>query len=254
MGRTARVILVVSPLVVGLAALMFAPPIAQDQAYHRFADARTRLGIPNFGDVISNLPFLLVGIAGLTLLPRFRLLDPRERWMWGVHFACHLLTGLGSAWYHASPDDARLVWDRLPLTGVIMSLVAIVASERMSVAAGWRLLGPLLVTGAASIVLWRATDDLRLYALVQFGPMLCLPLAILLFAPRYTMGAGYGWAIGLYAAAKACETFDRPIFEALGAVSGHTLKHLLAGWAAAALLHMTARRHASADRDVEAHD
>ena len=52
MGRTARVILVVSPLVAGLAALCFVPPIAQDQAYHRFADARTRLGIPNFGDVI----------------------------------------------------------------------------------------------------------------------------------------------------------------------------------------------------------
>ena len=231
-----------APVAAGAAAMLFVPPIAQDQTYHRFADARTWLGIPRFGDVASNLPFLLVGIAGLVLLPRFRLLDPRERWMWGIHFACHLLTGLGSAWYHASPDDARLVWDRLPLTGVIMSLVAIVASERVSVSAGWRLLGPLLMTGIASIFMWSASGDLRLYALVQFGPMLCLPLAILLFAPRYTLGAGYGGAIGFYAVAKACELLDRPIFEAIGAVSGHTLKHLLAGAAGAALLIMVARR------------
>ena len=233
-----------APVAAGVVAMMFVPPIAQDQAYHQFADTRAWLGIPRFADVASNLPFVLVGIAGLALLPRFRLLDPRERWMWGVHFACHLLTGLGSAWYHAAPDDARLVWDRLPLTGVIMSLAAIVASERVGVTAGWRLLGPLLATGVASMLLWRATGDLRLYALVQFGPMICLPLAILLLPPRYTRGAGYGWAIGLYAAAKACEILDRPIFEAVGAVSGHTLKHLLAGVAAAALLVMAARRAA----------
>ena len=239
-------VLVIAPLVAGVVAMLFVSPIAQDQAYHQFADARGWLGIPRFADVVSNLPFLLVGLAGLARLSRFRLLDPRERWLWGVHFACHLLTGLGSAWYHAAPDDARLVWDRLPLTGVILSLVAIVAAERVSVTAGWRLLGPLLATGAASILLWRG--DLRLYALVQYGPMLCLPLAILLFPPRYTRGAGYGWAIAWYAAAKVGELLDRPIFEALGgSVSGHTLKHLLAGASAASLLVMVARRRPMGD-------
>ncbi len=254
----ARILLVLAPVIGGVVAMGFVPPIAQDQSYHRFADSRPWMGIPNFGDVVSNLPFVAVGIAGLVLLPRLRLLDPRERWMWGVHFAANLLTGVGSAWYHAAPDDARLAWDRLPLTGVIMSLVAIVGAERISVRAGWRLFGPLLGAGVASIVLWRATGDLRLYALVQYGPMLCLPIAMLLFPPRYTMGAGYGWAIGLYAAAKLCEVLDRPIFEALGgAVSGHTFKHLLAGAAAAALLLMAAARRPPPllreDGDVEAH-
>ena len=223
--------------------MLFVPPITQDQGYHQFADGRAWLGIPNFGDVASNLPFVLAGIAGLALLPRFRLLDPRERLMWGIHFASHLLTGLGSAWYHAVPGDARLTWDRLPLTGVIMSLVAIVAAERISLKAGWRLFGPLMAAGIASIVVWRTTGDLRLYALVQYGPIVSLPLAILLFPPRYTHGGGYGWGIGLYVAAKLCEVTDRPIFEALGgAVSGHTLKHILAGAAAGALLLMAARR------------
>lgn len=243
MSRSAKILVILAPVVAGGLAMFFVPPIAQDQAYHEFADARPWLGIPNFGDVVSNLPFLLAGLAGLALLPRFQLLDPRERWLWGVHFAAHFLTGLGSIWYHASPDDAHLVWDRLPLTGVIMSLAAIVIAERVGLKAGWRLFGPLLVAGVASIVLWRATGDLRPYALVQFGPMVCLPIAILLFPPRYTLGAGYGWAIGLYAVAKACEMLDRPIFEGLGgAMSGHTIKHLLAGGAAAALLGMAARR------------
>ena len=41
------------------------PAIHQPLAYHRFADTRTLLGIPNFWNVLSNLPFLLVGLAGL---------------------------------------------------------------------------------------------------------------------------------------------------------------------------------------------
>jgi hypothetical protein len=239
MGRTMRVLLVLAPVIVGALAMLFVPPISQDQAYHAFTDSRPLWGIPNFGDVVSNLGFVLVGLAGVMGVGRFRLNDPRERAMWAIHFAAQLLTGLGSAYYHAAPDDARLVWDRLPLTAVIMSLVAIAVSERISLKAGWRLLAPLLVTGVASIVLWRATGDLRLYGLVQFGSILFLLLGICLFPPSYTLGIGYGAAIGLYAAAKACELFDAAIFEALGrAVSGHTLKHVLAGAAGAALLVM----------------
>jgi hypothetical protein len=236
MSRAARILVVLSPVVAGALAMLFVPAIPQDQAYHRFADDRPWMGISNFADVASNLPFVLVGVFGLALLRRFRLLDPRERWMWGVFFASHLLAGLGSAWYHARPDDARLLWDRLPLTGVIMSLAAIVTTERIGLRAG-----------IASMILWRAAGDLRLYALVQFAPMLCLPIAILLFPPRYTRGSGYGWAIALYAAAKACELLDRPIFEALGAVSGHTIKHILAGAAGAAILIMVAKRREVCD-------
>jgi hypothetical protein len=257
MSRTARILIVLAPAIAGAVSMFFVPAIVQDQSYHQFADGRARMGIPNFGDVVSNLPFVLVGLAGLLLLPRGRLPDARERWMWAVFFASQLLTGLGSAWYHASPDDARLIWDRLPLTGVIMSLVAIVTAERIGLRTGWRLFGPLLAIGAGSMVVWRLTGDLRLYALVQFGPLLCLPLMIVLFPPRYTIGWGYGAAIGFYAAAKICELLDGEIYFALNrAVSGHTLKHLLAGAAAAALLAMAARRSPLPGNDshVEADD
>ena len=40
------------------------PPIPQDQGYHDFADHRTMFGIPNFWNVVSNLPFVAVGAVG----------------------------------------------------------------------------------------------------------------------------------------------------------------------------------------------
>src|SRR5688572_22076305 len=227
----------------GLVATFFIPPILQDQSYHHFADSRPWLGIPNFGDVASNLPFVIVGALGLLGLGRVQFRHPVDRVMWGVFFMAQLLTGLGSAWYHAAPDDARLVWDRLPLTGVIMSLVAIVASERISPRFGWVIFGPLLAFGFMSIGVWHLNGDLRLYAVVQFGSILCLPLLLILFPPAYTAGSGYAAAIGFYALAKLGETWDQPIFHALGhAMSGHTLKHLLAGAGAAAILIMVSRR------------
>lgn len=81
--------------------LIFVPPIAQSQDYHAFADQRTILGIPDFWNFISNLPFALVGILGL-----MRRRDAAAR----VLFGGVLLTCLGSAYYHLEPGDARLVW------------------------------------------------------------------------------------------------------------------------------------------------
>lgn len=51
-----------------LLVLMFAvvPPIPQPEAYHRFADRRTLIGgVPNTLNVVSNFPFLIIGIFGL---------------------------------------------------------------------------------------------------------------------------------------------------------------------------------------------
>src|SRR5258708_22880050 len=50
---------------VSLVGLLLMPPIPQSQIYHGFADQRTLTGIPNFWNVVSNLPFVLVGTLGL---------------------------------------------------------------------------------------------------------------------------------------------------------------------------------------------
>jgi hypothetical protein len=231
------------PFALALAAAawgIFAPPLLQDQAYHRFADTRALAGVVNAADTLSNLAFLVVGVLGLAFLQRERaaasserFATPREILPYGVFFAGVALTSAGSAWYHLAPDDARLVWDRLPMTIAFMSLVAAVVSERVSVRAGAALLWPLVLLGLASVVYWRWSalagfENLRPYLAVQFGSIAVVLAVSLLYRSRYT----HGWVIFVLAAAygiaKVVEVYDRPIFEAGQWLSGHTLKHLAA--------------------------
>jgi hypothetical protein len=193
-------------------------------------------GIPHFGDVVTNFAFLLVGFWGL----RRR---PYELRAYTVFFAGVFLTGLGSAWYHLDPTSDRLFWDRLPMTIVFMSLTSIVLSERVNVRLGERLLVPLLFAGTASVVYWNWTDDLRFYVLVQFYPMVALPMILLLYKPRYSH-SGYYWAMfGWYLLAKLFEFLDGPILELTGSISGHNLKHCAAAMATFWVLRMIERRH-----------
>src|SRR5215467_13015198 len=159
---------------VSLAGLLLLPPIPQDQSYHQFADQRTIFGIPNFWNVVSNIPFLAVGLAGLR---RFRQ-DPATV----VFFLGVFLTGFGSSYYHWDPSDGTLFWDRLPMTLGFVAILCGAIAERIDATAGRVLLWPLLVLGVFSLLWWRWADDLRLYAWVQFFPCLSLPVLFLLFA------------------------------------------------------------------------
>ncbi|MGB6638059.1 MAG: ceramidase domain-containing protein, partial [Bradyrhizobium sp.] len=143
-------------MIVSLAALLPLPPLLQDQSYHQFADQRELFGIPNFWNVVSNLPFIAVGVAGLL---RFR----RDATTL-VLFTGLFLTGFGSSYYHLNPNDATLFWDRLPMTLCFAAILAAVVEERVDAKAGAMLLRPLLAIGIFSLLLWRWTDDLRLYA------------------------------------------------------------------------------------------
>src|SRR5262245_63120081 len=96
-----------------LAILPLLPPIPQDPSYHQFADQRTLLGIPHFWNVVSNLPFVLVGAIGLWQFGRDRASF--------VLFLGVFLTGFGSAYYHWDPNDDTLFWDRLPMALTFMA-------------------------------------------------------------------------------------------------------------------------------------
>ena len=211
-----------------LAGLLLLPPIPQDQSYHQFADQRAIFGIPNFWNVVSNLPFLAVGAAGLW---RFRN-DPATI----VLFLGIFLTGIGSSYYHWNPNDRTLFWDRLPMTLAFAAILALVVAERVNARAGAILLWPALAIGLFSLLLWLWTDDLRLYFWVQFFPGLALLVLFLLYPPKYT--GTYYWIIaaGLYALAKVFEFSDHAIFSAGYLLSGHTLKHLSAAAACFAIL------------------
>jgi hypothetical protein len=215
-------------MIVSLAALVPLPPLLQNQDYHQFADQRTIFGIPNFWNVISNLPFIAVGVVGLL---RFR----RDPIMF-VLFLGIFLTGFGSSYYHLNPNDTTLFWDRLPMTLCFAAILAAVVEERVDDRAGRVLLRPLLAIGIFSLLLWRWTDDLRLYAWAQFFPFFAVVAILQLFPAKYT-GAFY-WivAVALYALAKLFEYYDEAIYSLGSILSGHTLKHLAAAAGAFAIL------------------
>lgn len=214
-----------------IAAIFFLDPIPQDPSYHEFADRDRILGIRNFWNVMTNLPFLLAGIAGLVRLPRLVAATLRLHYLLlciGV-----ALVAFGSAYYHCDPSTPALVWDRLPMTIAFMALFAAVLSDRVSASVGRALLLPLIVLGISSIAWWIHTElagqgDLRPYALVQFLPLLLIP-AILLLTRHGSLSSRWLWAsLGAYVGAKLAEHFDPMILDATGAFSGHSLKHLLA--------------------------
>jgi hypothetical protein len=238
-------------LMVGFTALV--PPVPQDPAYHAFADRRPAGRVPNALNVLSNLPFVVVGLLGLRFLLRDRragrspAFAPAEdrRPYWPLFLGVGL-TGVGSAYYHWRPDTATLFWDRLPMTIGFMALLASVVGERVSRRAGAWLLWPLVIAGAASILYWqlgeqRGAGDLRPYGLVQFGSLVLVPLILAFFPARYTGTRALVVAIGWYGLAKIFEHADHGLL-ALTGVSGHTWKHLASAAGAYWVLRMLQRR------------
>ena len=202
-------------------------PIPQDIEYHSFADSRIFAGIPNFFDVMSNLPFLIVGLFGVQFCHRSKLGAVGRAWL--VLFVGVAFVSAGSAYYHWNPTNQSLVWDRIPMTMAFMGLFVSLLGEYLGYRLAAILLVPAVLLGIATVLYWALFDDLRLYYWVQLAPLLTIPAAMMLFRSRYT----HDWlllvALGCYALAKVAEVYDQAIFRATSeVVSGHTLKHLLA--------------------------
>jgi len=223
--------LVIFLVATAFAAVMALPPIAQDPSYHAFADRRGLLGISSFLNVVTNLAFLAVGIAGISLCAR-RQHGLGARWAWMACFTGVALVCLGSGYYHLAPNNGTLVWDRLPMSVGFMGLLVAVLSEYVNPRLEKILLVPAVLLGIASVIYWHYTDDLRLYVWVQFLPLLLLPVILLLFDSPYTHRGLLLLALAVYVISKLAEHYDRAVFEITGEIiSGHSLKHLLAALA-----------------------
>nr|ALG62639.1 SAG18 [Gossypium hirsutum] len=232
--------------------MIVTPAIPQSQEYHNFADQREFFGIPNTLNVISNFPFLVIGVIGLVLCfykNYFKFSLQGELWGWTCFFIGVAAVGVGSSYYHLDPNDARLVWDRLPMTIAFTSIMAIFIIERIDEQKGTISIIPLLLAGVVSILYWRFFDDLRPYAVVQFVPCIVIPLMAILLPPMYTHSTYWLWAAGFYLLAKVEEAEDKVIYKwTHHIVSGHTLKHLCAAMVPVFLTLMLAKRTTETNR------
>lgn len=231
------VLLIILTLLGVFAVFTFLPPIPQSTSYHHFADRRAEWGIMNFANVTSNLLFLLISILGFTALRKQwkkHCLTLEEAIVFSLLFTGVFLVGFGSAYYHWSPNNTSLVWDRLFLTIVFMSIVSLTLMERINLSWGFWLLIPLLTLGAFSVLYWHWTEilgrgDLRLYGLVQFYSMFLIVIILILFPKPYPSTKAYAWMLIFYALSKLAEFADLHIYQFdHHFMSGHTLKHILA--------------------------
>jgi len=224
-------------------------PAADVAIASMFADGRAWHGLPNAMDVLSNLPFALVGCWGLYRLHRidrahqqalaeFPLAPPASdppdntldcAWLF---FAGLIATAAGSAFFHLMPDASRLAADRAGMAVAFAGLIGVAVCERVSQRAGWPAAWFVLMAGLLSAEVFQESGNVLPWAIVQFGGM-ALVLTLALATPmRGAVGLKLGWVICFYALAKVSELADHAIYEATQqVVSGHTLKHLTASLA-----------------------
>jgi len=224
-------------------------PMPQDQTYHRFADSKPFAGVPNFMDTATNLAFLALGIWGCAAVAGLRknrdvFREDYEALPYFVFFGGMCLIAAGSMYYHLTPRNWTLLWDRLPMTVSFMAFFSIIIGERFGARAGRIALPVLVIIGIASAAYWYLAEtwgrgDLRFYVLVQFYPIAIIPLASILVPSRYSKGWVFTLVIAVYAGAKLLEVHDLDILRATGgSISGHSLKHLLAAAAPLPLVWM----------------
>jgi hypothetical protein len=232
------------PLLITLLSLLFMllhGPIHQLPHYHDFADRRSLPGLPNAADVLSNAGFLIVGFWGMLMLWPIRH-HPKLAAGWSgyrLFLIALMLTAVGSGYYHLAPDNAHLLWDRLPialacaaLLGGVHNETTIEGEQHFSMV----LLGAIAVFTVAWWYRGGENGDLRPYLLLQGLPVVLIPLWQWIRRAPSADRYAFGGAILLYAAAKLAELNDHRFFIVFGWISGHTVKHLLATLAAAVIV------------------
>lgn len=245
-------ITLVTAVIGTLIVMLLQDPIAQDIAYHSFADTRTFFGIANFFDVTTNIPFLVVGSAGV----KYCLKNASTGFWpgWFALFAGVAMISFGSGYFHLNPSNDTLVWDRLPMTIGFMGLFVALLSEYLHLRVGRVLLIPALLIGVYSVFYWHFFDDLRLYLWVQFMPLLTVIVMVIFFRPTFSKQWMLLAALVFYILAKVAEFYDGEIFILLsGNLSGHSLKHLLSAVGCIVLLLMLINRKPLDRRNRAAH-
>ena len=212
----------------------FGPPLLQPQSYHDFADQRALFGLPHAMDVLSNLPFLVLGLLGLARLPKVA-----EAWRSLVVVLCTglLLTFAGSGLYHLAPGNTGLLLDRLGMLVLFAGILGLASADRLGLSVARGMLAWVGLGGAASLTVWWYGGNLLPWALLQAGGVLALLLLACTRPQADAPALRLGLCVAWYGLAKLCELTDDELFRLSNQmISGHSLKHLLSSLAVLPLL------------------
>ena len=224
-----------------LGALAFAclgPAVAQHDHYHAFADQRTWLGVPCAMDVLSNLPFAIAALWGLLALYRSpsvseSLSAQAQRALAALFFAGLLITAVCSGYYHLLPDNPSLVIDRLGMVIAFAGLLGVAVADRVSSHAGIATAAFVLAAGPLTVGIWADSGNLLPWVLLQGGGMLLIAVLAVGQPLKGVWGLQLLPVVIFYTLAKLFELGDHQVFEWTdGMISGHSLKHIVAAFAA----------------------
>ncbi len=233
--------------IVGVVILLIIGPIAQKQDYHNFIDSRMFFEIPNFMDVITNLPFLFIGIAGLIVVFNSVSKNKVLKKICFTLFFGFVLLSFGSGYYHYIPSDFSLVFDRIPIAVIFMSFFSIFIYDYIGKSSGIRAFYWFNAIGIISVIYWYLAEitgngDLRLYALVQFYPLIAIPLILMINKDTFNYTREVVFIFIAFGVAKLAEGLDEEIYSLMGFISGHSLKHVFMTLAGIFLVFMIRKR------------
>ncbi|KAG5034073.1 hypothetical protein JHK87_008983 [Glycine soja] len=226
--------------------IFFTPRIPRSPKHHQFVDMRNLLdspGVPNTLNVMTNFPFLVVGVLGLVLALEegvFNISSQGEVWTWALFYAGIAGVAFGSAYYHLKPDDHRVLWDTLPMMVAFSSLLSSLVVERLGQRIG--LCCALVAKFYAEFCLLvgcRIYNDVRFCMMFQLTLPLAIPWAffgtlVLSTDPDFTQRNAHQQGTKVSKVAIEDSRFTLTKVKArVGALDAHLAKYMLPSHAVA---------------------
>ena len=165
-----------------------------------------------------------------------------------VLFASFLLVTIGSGYYHLWPSNETLVYDRIPILIIVLSFFAFIIHDFIGIKQGYYTFIVLNIIGIAAVIYWITSEhagkgDLRWYAMMQFYPVIAIPLILILYKSPFNQAKEVIPIFLLFGLARLCEKFDKEIYYFLrNTISGHSIKHLLMAAAGYEIIKLMQRR------------
>lgn len=229
-------ILLFSSVLIGT--LFFVHPIHQNLSYHNFAEQRFLVGIPHWGDVITNLSFAIAGVLLLAFKNNIECYPGQKNVFYLFIFSCIALC-LGSGYYHYNPNNYGLLWDRATML-LGFALILLDTAIRYNIISHKNLLIKIFLMELLFLITlfpWVYFDRLELYVLAQFFVMSVMPLLAIknyleqkvshngLLTNKNAMHQHILYMFLFYSLAKFFEHYDVLFYNLIG-FSGHSIKHI----------------------------